>query len=142
MPNLALILKAEISRIARKEIRSETIALKKAVTRCRAEIAALKRMTQALEMKLRPLAKPATQALVEEHPARSRRFSARGLLSQRRRLGISARDCGTLIGASSQSIYNWEEGKTRPLARHLAAIAALGGLGKKEARSIIESRRT
>ena len=32
---------------------------------------------------------------------------------------------GLLIGASAQSIYNWEEGKARPRAQHLPAIFAL-----------------
>jgi len=36
------------------------------------------------------------------------------------------------VGASAQSLYNWEQGKARPLARHLSAIAALEGMGKKE----------
>src|ERR1035438_5154510 len=136
MPNIATILKSELSRVARKEVRGEVLALKKAVGAYRAEIAALKRRTQALEQHLRRLSKitakvaPATESEVSSD---TRRFSAKGLASQRRRLGISARDCGLLIGASSQSIYNWEEGKTRPLAKHLPAVAALRTLGKREA---------
>ena len=50
----------------------------------------------------------------------------------RRRLGLSAHDCGVLIGASSQSIYNWEEGKTRPQAKYLAAVAFLKTKSKKD----------
>ena len=60
--------------------------------------------------------------------------------TQRRRLGISAADCGLLLGASSQSIYNWEEDKTRPLAKHLPALVALRTLGKRNATALIESR--
>ncbi len=43
MPNIAAVLKAEISRVARKEIRSETEQLKKAVAGARSEISALKK---------------------------------------------------------------------------------------------------
>ena len=53
MPNIASILRDEISRVARKEVRSETAGLKKAVSAYRAEIAALKRRAQALEQELR-----------------------------------------------------------------------------------------
>ena len=49
-----------------------------------------------------------------------------------RRLGLSAADCGLLVGASSQSVYNWEEGKVRPRSQHLDAIAALRSMGKRE----------
>ena len=42
MPNIASILKSEISRVARKEFRGETLGLKGAVNACRAAIAALR----------------------------------------------------------------------------------------------------
>src|SRR5689334_18240918 len=53
MPNIASAFKAEVIRLARKEIRGEIASLKKAVVACRSEIAALKRRTQALEQHLR-----------------------------------------------------------------------------------------
>ena len=143
MPNIAAILKSEISRVARKEVRAETSGLKKSVTTHRRDIAALKRRTQALEQQLRQSAKaaPRTSPLAAEDGAEvAQRFSAKGLASQRKRLGLSAPSCGLLLGTSAQSIYNWEQGKSRPLKRHLAAIAALKTLGKKEAAAIVQSR--
>ena len=133
MPNIATALKQEISRIARREIRGETAALKKAATNYRSEIAALKRRAQALEQQVRRLTKwkAPPEADPDGSPANFR-FSAKGLASQRKRLGLSATDAGLLVGASSQSIDNWEQGKARPLARHLPALAALRGLGKRE----------
>ena len=145
MPNIAAILKSEISRVARKEVRAETSSLKKAASAYRSEIAALKRRTHALEQQLRHLnkssAKHAPPAPSDDSPD-TRRFSAKGLASLRRRLGLSAADCGLLVGASSQSIYNWEEGKVRPQAKHLPAIAALRTLGKREAKARLESLRS
>ena len=138
MPNIATALKQEISRIARREIRGETTALKKAAAAYRSEIAALKRRAQALEQQVRRLTK--SKRLTEsnaEAPANIR-FSAKGLASQRKRLGLSATDAGLLVGASSQSIYNWEQGKARPLARHLPAIAALKVMGKKAVAARLE----
>ncbi len=137
MPNLATLLKNEIARVARKEVRAETAQLKKAVNTYRSEIAALKRRSQALEHDLRRLGKAAAGAAPQstqgEPASRALRFSAKGLASQRRRLGLSAEDCGLLVGASGQSIYNWEQAKARPQARHLPAIAALRAMGKREA---------
>ena len=137
MPNIASILKSEISRVARKEIRAEVLTLKKAVGSQRKEIAALKQRAQALEQILRKLGRGQRAApepvAAEEGDSGVRRFSAKGLLSLRTRLGLSAAECGALVGASSQSIYNWEQGKARPSARHLPAIAALRGMGKREA---------
>lgn len=135
MPNVASILKSEIARVARKEVRGEIVPLKKAVNAYRTEIAALKRRAQSLERALRRLssvhAKQAPDAAVEQDVSKFR-FSAKGLASQRQRLGLSAEQCGLILGASAQSVYNWEKGKTRPLARHLPAIAAVRGMSKKE----------
>ena len=49
--------------------------------------------------------------------------------------------CGVLLGASGQSVYKWEDGKARPRAKHLPAIAALRTLGKKQAAAILAQRR-
>ena len=110
----------------------------------RAEIAALKRRTQALELELRRLSKARAKAVPIESqapPAQKLRFTAKGLASQRRRLGLSAMDIGLLVGASGQSIYNWEEGKARPRTKHLPAIATLRTMGKKEAAARLASLR-
>ena len=136
MPNVASVLKTEISRVARKEVRGETLPLKKAVSASRSEIAALKRRAQAFEQALRRLSKLHMNAAPSVAPGEDSgksRFSAKSLSSQRRRLGLSAAECGLLLGASDQSVHNWEQGRTRPLARHLPAIAALRGMSKKDA---------
>jgi DNA-binding transcriptional regulator YiaG len=138
MTNLATLLKAEISRVARKELRSHLTALKKAVATHRAEIAALKRRAQAAETQVRRLTrasgKPAAAAADEEAtPSRQMRFSGSALKALRQRLNLSARECGILIGVSGLSIYHWEAGKARPRAKHMPAIAALRSMSKKQA---------
>ena len=145
MSNVATALKEEICRLARKEIKRETSALKKSSATYRSEIAALKRRLQMLERQLRrggqagEVAVPA--AANEDSVSQGTRFSARSMASQRKRLGLSAAECGLLIGASAQSVYNWEEGKARPRAQHLPAIFALRNLGRRQANEILESRK-
>ena len=83
MANIASLLKSEISRVARKEVRGETVGLKKAISSYRSEIAALKRRAQALESELRRLSKAtgksAPAAAEGEAPRRAQRFSPKGL---------------------------------------------------------------
>ena len=145
MSNVASVLKEEIARVARKEIRRETAGLKKASAAHRSEIAALKKRSLELERQLRQAgrrtAQPAAAAANEDSVSESTRFSAKSMASQRRRLGLSAAECGLLIGASPQSIYNWEEGKARPRLQHLEAIYALRKLGRREAGEIVELRK-
>jgi DNA-binding transcriptional regulator YiaG len=80
--------------------------------------------------KISRTAKPIAAAAIQSPPSR---FSAKGLASQRKRLGLSANDCGLLLGVSGQSIYKWEDGTARPRAKHLPALVALRSLGRKAA---------
>jgi DNA-binding transcriptional regulator YiaG len=145
MSNIASVLKKEISRISRKEIKRETATLKKSSTTYRSEIAALKRRVQELERQVRRVGwggeRSVPAAANEDSVLAGTRFSARSMASQRTRLGLSAAECGRLIGASAQSVYNWEEGKARPRAQHLPAIFALRNLGRRQAKEILESRK-
>lgn len=141
MPNIASVLKAEISRIARKELRAETESLKKATATYRREIAALKKRIAVLERQVKrgPRAAPKSEDLGGEGKARQLRFSATRLAAQRKRLGLSAADLARLLGVSALSVYNWEGGKTRPQRSQLERIAAVRKLGKREVRQQLES---
>ncbi|GLH71310.1 hypothetical protein GETHPA_28430 [Geothrix rubra] len=142
MPNIASVLKEEILRLARKEVKSETEALKKASAHYRSEIAALKRRVTALESQLGRLSKKASKAGAEEGPSAGpsgARFSAKGFASRRQRLGLSAADMGALLGISAQTVYNWESGKTRPRPQQLEAWVAARGLGKRRIKAQLEA---
>jgi DNA-binding transcriptional regulator YiaG len=65
--------------------------------------------------------------------AEGRRFRADGVKSHRAKLGLSALDYGRLVGVSGLTIYHWEGGKSRPRRQQLAKLAAIRGLGKREA---------
>ncbi len=136
MPNIASVLKEEIARVARKEGRAETQQLKKSSAHFRSDIAALKRRIAALEQLVARLGKAAGKKPATASPDEltgSFRFSASGLLAQRKRLGLSAAEAGRLLGVSDQSVYKWENGKTRPRASQFSAIAELRSLSKKQA---------
>lgn len=139
MPNLGTVLKAEISRLARKEVRAEVEALRRASGTYRREIAGLKRQVAQLQRVLKQNAK-AKPSSAEVADTGRLRFSAKGLKSQRAKLGLSAADFGRLVGVSALSIYNWELGKAVPRKAQLPKLASVRGLGKKEARARLESR--
>jgi DNA-binding transcriptional regulator YiaG len=133
MPNLAALLKSEISRLAKKEVRKEVLPLRKVAAGYRREIAQLKRTLASLQRTTKQLAKPRSSSVVSVRAERSVRFVAKGLVSLRKRLGISADQMARLLGVSMQSVYNWERKKATPRKEQVAAIVALRGIGKKEA---------
>lgn len=140
MPNIVQVLKEEIARLARKEIRAETDSLKRSISTQRSDIARLKKEIAGLQ---RDVKRAAQRAAPAAHPAETGktdfRFSAKGLASNRYRLGLSAEQYGALLGVTGQSIYKWEAGKARPRASQVPAIAELRGIGKREVLKRLES---
>ena len=134
MPNIASVMKDEIVRLAKKEVRKDAEGLKKSSAQYRSDIAALKRQVAALEKQVARLGKNGPKKAtveVEGEASTKFRFSAKRIAAQRQKLGLSAGDMGALIGVSAQTIYNWEAEKSRPRQSQLAAIAAVRKLGKK-----------
>ena len=135
MPNLATALKAEIQRQARKEVKAQTSVMKKASTQHRRDIAGLKRQVRDLTKEVAYLKRQDKKRSGRPTAADANgvRFSPSWVEGHRERLELSAADYGTLVGVSSQTIYNWEKGTSRPGKEQLAAWAAIRGLGKREA---------
>lgn len=141
MPNFSSVIKSEITRLARKEIRSAIDPIRKANAAHRREIAELKRQIASLQRDLTASLKKSkggSETVKDKEPGRNTRFVPEGLKSLRARLGLSAADFGLLVGASGQSVYNWEAGKTVPRQAQQAALTAARGLGKREAAKRLE----
>jgi DNA-binding transcriptional regulator YiaG len=143
MPNVAVVLRDEIRRLARKEIRTMVGSTQKAVAQYRREITRLKRLLSKQEKNVSRLQKQVSERQEspgsDEEPLEGVRFSARSVKAQRRRLGLSAADYGRLIGVTSLTVYNWESGKSRPRQAQLANLVAVRGIGKREAAERLSS---
>lgn len=120
MSNVASVLKEEISRVARKEIRRETSSLKKASTTHRSEIAALKRRVFELERQLRRVGRAGKSsppaAANEDSVSPSARFSAKSN-------GLAAAPSGLVSSRMrpSQLAHRLRRSTTGKRARHAPA---------------------
>jgi len=142
MTQLATALKHEIRRLARKEIKAQTGHTAKAVAQYRREIAKLKRQLQVQEKRIAFLQSQLGKAAAPTTELNGSRFSARSAKAQRRRTGLSAADYAKLVGVSPLTIYNWENGKSRPRQEQFAALVAVRGLGKREAQAKLAMKAT
>jgi DNA-binding transcriptional regulator YiaG len=137
MPNIAATFRQEITRLARKEVRSQMVALRKASARFRKDIAQLKRDASQWASEISNLHRLRVKHAVQAGADGSTkvRFRAKGVTSHRKRLGISAADYGKLVGVTGHTIYKWEQGAARPRKAQLAALAAVRGLRKREVKA-------
>lgn len=153
MPNLTTVLSEEIRRLSRKEIRQQVGKTIKQVAEQRREIAELKRINTDLNRRLNFLEKKETKRLKDpaapkvivkhvdgtvETESTTARFSPKWLAKHRKKLDLSAADYALLVGCSPLSIYKWEKGETTPRTAQREALAAIRGLGKREAARQLE----
>lgn len=141
MPNIVKVLKEEIARISRKEVKAAVIRVHRPTVKLRKHVAALKRRMAAVEKENRrlqavvgrleaaPLAVPAASAP-------RARITAKGLRSLRRKLRLSQAEFARLVGVTDQSVYNWErkQGAVRLRDKTRDAVLAVRPLGAREAR--------
>ncbi len=141
MPNLAQVMKDEIARISRKQIKAQVTTTKRAATQHRRDIAELKRKLSALEKDVSFLRSQERRRVAHKAPeelAEGARFSPAWLKAHRKKLGLSAPRYAELVGVHPITIYNWESGKTKPRKEQLAALVAVRSLRKREAERRLE----
>lgn len=142
MANIGTLLKEEISRLTRKELRIETQSLKKASAQYRSDIAALKRRTTELEQQLSRLGKTLkSNPVAKDNPVvdKKSRITAKGFKSLRQRLGLTAAEIGTFLDVTPQTVYNWEAGNASPRAQQMARIVVLREMGKREVHALLQN---
>ncbi|MFI4859682.1 MAG: helix-turn-helix domain-containing protein [Phycisphaerales bacterium JB063] len=153
MAKLTTVLHEEIRRLARKEIREQVGKTLKQVAAQRKEIAALKRQNDSMQKRIdflekrekRRLEQPAVAAKAKAGSAApaaeqdsTPRFSPKWLSAHREKLELSAADYAQLVGCSPLSIYKWEKGENTPRAKQRESLAAIRGIGKREAMRRLE----
>ncbi len=141
MPNFMQTFRDEVTRLARKEIKANNNALKRASAQHRRDIAALKREVAQLERKVAFLERQESKRVAKPKPDKDPervRFSPQWLRRHREKLDLSAEDYGKLVGVTGQSIYMWEHGRTKPRKAQQAKLAGIRGIGKREARARLE----
>jgi DNA-binding transcriptional regulator YiaG len=142
MPNIAKVLKDEISRISRKEAKAAVAPIRRPSVRVRKDVADLKRQMATMEkankvLQARLAKFEAAQPVVTAEPQNDRGWiSGKGVKSLRKKLGLSQNDFAALVGVSGQAVYQWERKSGMLKLRNVTKdkVFAVRGIGTKEAR--------
>ena len=146
MPNIAKVLREEVQRLAKKEVRAafappkrDTVRLKKQVAELRRELTALTRTSRALLARVTAVVATKESEVATERAA-TLRPTSKSLARLRRRLDLTQVELGKLLGVSGQAVLNWERkgSRVRMRSANLAALAGIQKIGKREARRRLE----
>ena len=113
MANIAKALREEVSRLARRELKSALASLKKDAVALKKTNADLKRRLTELERQNRRLLSNQVRNLeqptnVSHEDAERSKISGKGILALRKRLGMSQAKFAKLIDVTPVSVYLWE----------------------------------
>jgi DNA-binding transcriptional regulator YiaG len=140
------IIKGEIVRLAKREIRKISVPLGKDVWYLKSAVSQLRKTVLALErfaahqQKEMGKTKPLLEASMEE--VKESRFSPRLIRSLRGHLGITQKELAILTDVTVGAVHQWESGQFKPSMKKKSAMVALRKLGRREARKILESKVT
>jgi DNA-binding transcriptional regulator YiaG len=142
MGKLESTIKSEIMRLAKSQVKTAFIPLRREVRKMSFRLSGLSRGIASLNRMAKELrleeGKPKLEATPEE--VKASRLSPELISSLRRKLGISQRELGILIGASIGAILSWEKGKFRPRGEKKAALVALRKLKKREVKKLLAEK--
>lgn len=138
--NVMSVLKAEISRLAKKEAKAVVSPVKKASATYRGLIAGLRKQVDVLQKEVSSLkrAMPKADRVLATKTEPEGRFwiTGKGVRAMRKRTGLTQEKFSKLVGVSVPTVVNWEKAKGKVDIRKKATMARLQGLKGKGKRAV------
>jgi DNA-binding transcriptional regulator YiaG len=149
MPNINKVLREEITRLSRREMRATSARLKKGVQRAHSACAELKARIRMLEARIVELARRTAAAPAEavgaEAGAAGVKIRPTGAMIRklRARLGLPQTRLAKLLGVSAQSVTHWESnaGKLKMRERTRQSLLKIRSLGKRAVRRMVAEQK-
>jgi DNA-binding transcriptional regulator YiaG len=142
MGKLESTIKSEIQRLAKREIRSTFVPLRKEVRSMRLKLSSLSRNFSVLNRfakeQLQKVPKKALEATPEE--VKASRLTPERIRGLRKKLGMSMRELGVLTGSSLGAVLSWEKGKFKPKGEKKSALVALRRMRKREVKKLLAEK--
>ena len=140
------IIKSEIVRLAKREVRKISVPLNRDVRALKSMVSQLRRSVSSIE---RISARQGSEAGIGRIPAevtqeelKVARFSPRLLRSLRSRLGITQKQLAVLAGVTVGAVHQWESGKFRPKNDKKMLFIGLRKLHRRDVKKLLEEKRT
>ena len=142
MGKLESTIKSEIQRLAKREIRTTFIPLRREVRAMRLKLSGLFKNFSALNRltkdQLQKMPKKGLEATPEE--VKASRLTPSRIRGLRKKLSISMRELGVLTGTSLGAILSWEKGKFKPRGDKKAALVGLRKMRKRDVRKMLTEK--
>ncbi len=146
MASIEKVLKMEIGRLARKEMKRSFPSLKQDLATIKRSVGQLNKKAAKLEKVVSRYATAADKKHkaslhASEEEVKGSRLSPRLVQKLRKRLRLSRKAFADLAGVSANTVYMWETGKTSPNRAGKAALVGLRKLRMREAKKLLGDKK-
>jgi DNA-binding transcriptional regulator YiaG len=141
MGKLEQTLKAEIARLAKKQVRATCLPLVRDVRRLKRTVSALRKTVAVLsrlcaELQAQRTAERTSLAAAPDE-VKTARLTPWLIKKLRTRLGVTQSELATLVGVSTSAVGSWEYSNAKPEGHNREALVALRKLGRREVRRML-----
>jgi len=144
MGKVESIIKSEIIRLAKGEMRKISIPLGREVRLMKNTVSQVRKSVLALERfaahQQKGLAKREIRLEATPEEIKKSRLSPRLIKSLRKHLGVTQKELAILVGVTIGAAHKWEIGKFNPKVEKKAALVALRKLGRGEVKKLLEEK--
>jgi len=145
MGKVGSIIKSEIIRLAKGEMRKVSIPLGRDVRLLKNTVSQLRKSVLSLERfaahQQRELSKREIRLEAPPEEIKNARFSPGLIQTLRKRLGITQKELAILAGVTVGAAHLWETGKFLPSGEKRGAIVALRKLRRREVRELLDQKK-
>ena len=142
MGKIETVMKEEIARLARREVRQSVVPLKKEVRGLRARVRDLESRLRAAEKTAKHRAEgcvtPPLEADAEEVEAA--RINGKWVQSLRSKLNLTQSDLARILGISVSGVRTWEYDLSKPRGKNREALVALRKLGRRDVKNMLAEK--
>ena len=144
MGKLERTIKSEIERLAKREVHTVSVPLKREVRLLKITVSQLRKTVLPLERftahQQKELSKREIRLEATPEEAKKSRLSPRLIKSLRKHLGITQKELAILTGVTIGATQKWEMGKFNPKPEKKAAFVALRKLGRGEVKKLLKEK--
>jgi len=136
-------IKAEIERLAKHEVRTAFRPLRKEVWGIRLKLSNLLKAFVPMNRLAKEIAESKAKELklaASPEEVKASRFTPERIKLLREKLGISQRELGILVGATTGAVLSWEKGKFKPQREKKAALVALRKVKKRDVKKMLAEK--
>ena len=136
-------IKSEIQRLAKHEVRVVFRPLRKEVWGIRLKLLNLLKGFAPLNRWIKEVAERKSKEIklaASPEAVKASRFTPKRIGGLRRKLGLSQRELGVLVGASLGAVASWEKGKFKPQGEKKAALVALRKVRKRDVKKMLAEK--